>query len=85
MEDTPQKPGRIIRASEIGQYEYCARAWWLGNVKGVPSSNTREMARGEEAHQQHGRAVWLAGALKVLALLLALAALALLVLAIVRP
>jgi CRISPR/Cas system-associated exonuclease Cas4 (RecB family) len=82
---TDERPARIIRASEIGQYAYCARAWWLGSVKGAPSTNTREMARGEEVHQQHGRSVWLAGALRVLALLLALAAVALLILAFVRP
>jgi CRISPR/Cas system-associated exonuclease Cas4 (RecB family) len=64
----------VIRASEIGQYAYCARAWWLGSVMGVPSSNTREMAQGEAVHAQHGRAVWLAGALRVLAIGLLLVA-----------
>ena len=71
---------RIIRASEIGQYKYCARAWWLGSIKGVPSTNTRELAHGEAIHQQHGRTVWTASALRALALLLVLIALAVLVL-----
>jgi CRISPR/Cas system-associated exonuclease Cas4 (RecB family) len=68
---------RVIRASEIGQYAYCARAWWLGSVMGVPSSNVREMAQGEAMHRQHGQAVWLSGVLRLLAFgLLAVAAVA---------
>lgn len=54
----------IIRASEIGQYTYCARAWWLGNVQGLPSRRRREMVAGTLAHWRHGRrvrsALWLA-------------------------
>lgn len=48
---------RVIRASEIGRYVYCARAWWLGSVQGLPSTHTREMAAGKVAHVRHGRGV----------------------------
>jgi hypothetical protein len=48
---------RITRASEIGQYAYCARAWWLGSVEGLPSGHQQEMAAGEATHQRHGRGV----------------------------
>jgi hypothetical protein len=48
---------RIIRASEIGQYAYCARAWWLGSVEGLPSDHQWEMAAGEATHRRHGRGV----------------------------
>jgi CRISPR/Cas system-associated exonuclease Cas4 (RecB family) len=48
---------RVIRASEIGQYAYCARAWWLGSVQGLPSTHRREMAAGEAVHLHHGRGV----------------------------
>ena len=48
---------RVIRASEIGRYVYCARAWWLGSVQGLPSTHTREMATGKAAHLRHGRGV----------------------------
>ncbi len=48
---------RVIRASEIGQYVYCARAWWLGSVQGLPSSHQREMAAGKVTHLRHGQGV----------------------------
>jgi hypothetical protein len=35
---------------------------------GVASANVRELAQGEAAHQQHGRTVWAAQTLRVLAI-----------------
>jgi CRISPR/Cas system-associated exonuclease Cas4 (RecB family) len=51
-----ERRDRVIRASEIGQYVYCAHAWWLGSVQGLPSSRQRqrEMAAGEAVHRRHG-------------------------------
>jgi hypothetical protein len=64
----------IIRASEISQYDFCARAWWLGRVRGYHSTNLAAMQQGEARHRAHGRAVegyhrlrWLAVALLGLA------------------
>jgi hypothetical protein len=48
---------RIIRASEIGQYVYCAHAWWLGSVEELPSAHRQEMAAGEATHLRHGQDV----------------------------
>jgi CRISPR/Cas system-associated exonuclease Cas4 (RecB family) len=48
---------RVIRASEIGEYAYCAHAWWLGNVEGLASGHQREMAAGEAIHLRHGQGV----------------------------
>ena len=48
---------KVIRASEVAQYEYCARAWWLGRMRGYKPSNVEEMALGEEEHERHGREV----------------------------
>jgi hypothetical protein len=50
---------RVIRASELGQYAFCAKAWWLGSVEGVPSANVHEMDAGASAHEQHGQVVQL--------------------------
>ncbi|HSR31906.1 MAG TPA: hypothetical protein VLY63_15180 [Anaerolineae bacterium] len=47
----------IIRASEIGQYAFCARAWWLGRVKGYRSVNMAALRQGTAQHQAHGRSV----------------------------
>ncbi|HEY3289155.1 MAG TPA: hypothetical protein VGK87_03415 [Anaerolineae bacterium] len=79
------RSGRVIRASEIGQYAYCARAWWLSSVKGVPSINTREMAQGEATHQRHGRLVWTAAVLRLAALVLAAVAVLLVAAALLLP
>ncbi len=75
---------RIVRASEIGQYLYCHRAWWLHMVQGVPLANVQELAAGTAGHEAHGRRVALAfslqrAALVVLGLALLAAALWLLV------
>jgi CRISPR/Cas system-associated exonuclease Cas4 (RecB family) len=51
------KEDRIIRASEVGLYAYCARAWWLGQVEGYRPVNQAVLEAGESAHQAHGRAV----------------------------
>ena len=70
----------VVRASELAQYEYCARAWWLGRVKGYRSANVGAMERGTARHHAHGRVVvgyhrlrWLALALFGVAAMLLLA------------
>ncbi len=68
---------RPIRASEVGSYLYCARAWWYQR-KGIASSNQAEMTAGSELHRQHGRQVLASGFTRALALILLLVALVLL-------
>jgi CRISPR/Cas system-associated exonuclease Cas4 (RecB family) len=69
---------RTIRASEVGTYLYCARAWWY-RQQGIESTNQAEMLSGTELHRQHGRTVVASGLTRVLAIILLLVALALLV------
>ena len=52
-----RKASKVIRASEIGAYAYCARAWWLGRVLGYRPAKLERMAAGEEAHIRHGQRV----------------------------
>lgn len=62
-----------IKASEIGSYLYCRRAWWY-RLGGQPSLNQAEMAAGTELHRQHGRTVMIAGLQRTLAFIILLAA-----------
>ncbi len=64
---------RVIRASEIGAYVYCRRAWWYA-LQGEPSENQAEMAAGTALHASHGRKAFTAGCLSTLAYALLLAA-----------
>jgi len=70
----------IIRASEMGEYVYCARAWWLRRVEGREPAGRERRESGVALHNRHGRAVAGSRALLVLGGLLALAALALMLL-----
>jgi CRISPR/Cas system-associated exonuclease Cas4 (RecB family) len=68
---------KTIRASEIGSYLFCARAWWYSR-KGFESSNQAELSAGSELHRTHGRKVLAAGLTRTLATVLLLLGLALL-------
>ena len=72
---------RVIRASEVGEYVFCHRAWWLRHTRGHTSANVRALAEGTATHAGHGQRVTaadrLGGALRGLAVLLLIAALAL--------
>lgn len=69
---------KIIKASEIGTYQFCHRAWWY-QQQGYEPENKAELAGGTEIHKQHSRIViqssclqWLAYALLLVALLVAI-------------
>jgi hypothetical protein len=65
---------KIIRASDIGAYIYCRRAWWYQR-QGIQSTNLEELARGSEMHYQHGRRVLVSGCVRVMAYAMLLLAL----------
>jgi len=71
-------PMPIIRASEIGSYLYCRRAWHY-RKQGVESENQAELAAGTELHRQHGRKILASSLSRILGLILFLAAIVLLV------
>ncbi len=74
----------IIRASEIGEYVHCERAWWLGRVQGVENANRAVMEAGTLHHQEHGRRVWHATMMQYAAIALFVIALGALILLVLR-
>ena len=68
----------VIRASDIGSYLYCRRAWRY-RKDGVESENQAEMAAGTELHRRHGRKTLSALLLRTLGMVLLLAAILMLV------
>lgn len=74
---------RVLRASELGSYLYCARAWWFQRL-GVPSENQAELKTGTNFHQQHARGVLHSFLLRAAALFLLILAFALLILKVTR-
>ncbi len=65
---------RAIRASEVGEYVFCQRAWWFRHVQGAEPSNVRALEAGTAAHARHGRLVSAAVVLRALAVVVAVAA-----------
>lgn len=68
----------IIRASDIGIYLYCRRAWKYRR-DGVPSANQAEMSAGTELHKRHGRQVMASMLTRALGIILLLGAIVLFV------
>ena len=52
---------RFIRASEVGDYVYCHRAWWLRTIEGRTPDHRNRLLRGTVHHVQHGVAVRASG------------------------
>ena len=59
---------RTIKASELGSFLYCRRAWWY-QQQGMPSENQGAMDAGSHEHREHNRGVKLAVFYRWLALL----------------
>ena len=64
---------RIIRASEIGTYQFCNRAWWY-QLQGYQPDNQLTLQAGKAYHAKHSFVVTSAGCLQVLAYCLMLLA-----------
>lgn len=67
---------RKVRASELGSFNYCQRAWWY-QQQNMPSENQSAMDAGNQEHRGHNRGVKLAVFYKWLALALLAGAIAL--------
>jgi len=67
----------FVRASGMGEYAFCARAWWLRREGVTPTRGGEARAAGTRWHEAHGRAVGRAGRLRTVSAVCAYAALAL--------
>lgn len=68
---------RFVSASELAEYAYCRRAWWLRAVQGVETTALGDrFERGHRAHRAHGHTLRAARLLAFAAAALALGALA---------
>lgn len=70
-----RRGGKLIRASEVGEYVYCARAWRLRKDGFEPTASGARFEAGRLWHAEHGEGVRRARHLRALAaasLLLAL-------------
>ena len=57
-----------LSASQVGQYAFCARAWWLGSVERRKPVDFGAIEAGVRVHERHGWRVTLARAVHRLAL-----------------
>ncbi len=49
------KERSLIRASDIGLWSFCRRAWWLARVHGAAHQQPERLAHGVAVHETHGQ------------------------------
>ena len=74
----------VIRASEVGEYVFCPRAWWLRRVKGLKPESLERLEEGQNFHIRHQEQVFALHLLWYIGVALLLAGLCLIAWAIVR-
>ncbi|MCG3209113.1 MAG: hypothetical protein FOGNACKC_02732 [Anaerolineae bacterium] len=85
MTSKPAPPNpTLIKASELGEFEFCRRAWWYRHIKKFEPARRERLADGQARHAEHHGQVqtairwqWLGLALVAVGLLMLLGAMAL--------
>ena len=49
------KDRSYVRASDIGAWSFCQRAWWLAQVQKAPHERPKQLDWGDRSHATHGR------------------------------
>lgn len=49
------KDRSYVRASDIGAWSFCNRAWWLARVQNAPHERPQQLDWGDQSHADHGR------------------------------
>ena len=52
------KDRSYVRASDIGAWSFCNRAWWLARVQKAPHERPQQLEWGDQSHADHGRLTW---------------------------
>jgi len=58
------KDRSLVRASDIGSWAFCRRAWYLVQVRGVTHARPEVLQRGTDAHTHHGQQVRRSGTMQ---------------------
>ncbi len=74
----------VIRASDVEEYIFCPRAWWLRKVKGIEPESLERLEEGHQFHRAHQKQVLTLGRLWIAGIALFLLGLCLILLAITR-
>lgn len=72
--------GRRLTASQVGQYAFCAHAWWLNAIERREPDDLGDLIAGAAAHERHGWQVSISRGINRAALVLLGAALVVLLL-----
>ncbi len=75
---------KVIKASEIGTYVFCQRAWWY-QLQGYQPENQADLARGVDSHSRHSGVVASSKLLQALAFVLLLCAIILAIVWYLQP
>lgn len=51
------KDRSTVRASDVGSWTFCNRAWWLARIQKVAHRNPAQLKQGNASHLQHGQTV----------------------------
>ena len=58
------KDRSYVRASDIGAWSFCNRAWWLARVQKAAHERPERLDWGDQSHAAHGRLTARAGWLR---------------------
>ena len=51
----PGEPLPVIKASELAEFDFCQRAWWLQHIQGVVAEPSQSLLKGQKHHITHYR------------------------------
>ena len=60
----PGDPLPVIKASELAEFDFCRRAWWLRHVEGLVVEPSQSLLRGQKHHTAHYRQLQVANLLQ---------------------